>query len=251
MQSGDKPFNASLRLAGLYDSRVGAASSVMTGSQEDTAFAATFNAGYQFPVEGEMGFRMDYIGYADFYEDFHEYNVVDQTVSLEPQYELGGNLLLSLPVTYSYLLEDSKTDSDRWSLLPTVTYHIPSLNQAVAVNGTFAIIDDRDDVSSDEDGESVGAGLTYMVPLMKNSLVKFSVDYVNTVYDSRLVDYMTGTGSRRHREDDTVSANLDVQYSFTPRVGIFGNYTYIHADSNVKVYDYGRNIIGGGVLLRY
>jgi hypothetical protein len=251
LKSGEAPFNASLRLGGLYDSRVGAASSVRTGGQDDTALAATLGAGYQFQTDGRLGFRSDYIVYTDFYQDYDEYNVVDQTVSVEPQYEIGENFLFSLPVTYNYVLEDYETDSDRYSVLPTITYYISQLNQAVAVNGIFAALNDRDDISTDEDGDSAGVGAAYMFSLMKNCLVRASVDYLKTEYDARLVDYMTGSISRDHREDKTTSANLDIQYNFTSNLGIFTSYTYIYADSNVEVYDYDRNIIGAGFLLRY
>jgi hypothetical protein len=251
LKSGANAFNASLRLAGLYDSRVGAASSVSTGGQEAYALAGTFNAGYQFKLEGKAGLRADYIGYADFYEEYSEYNVVDQTVSMEPQYGISDNLLFSLPVTYNYLIEDHSTDSDRISLIPTVTWYLPSINQAVAVSATFAGIDDRDEMSVDEDGDSTGIGLAYMFSLPKNVQAKLSVDFMNTEYDARLVDYMYGSQSRSRRDDDTISGNLDVQYNFTPRVGVFGSYTYIHSESNVELYDYGRKIVGGGIQLRY
>jgi hypothetical protein len=251
LKSGENPFNASLRLGGLYDSRVGAASSVRTNGQEDTALAATLSTGYQFQTEGKLGLRADYIAYSDFYDDYNEFNVVDQTGSFEPQYEISENLLFSLPLTYNYVLEDYETDSDRYSILPTITYYISQLNQAVAVSGTFSTLNDRDDISTDEDGDSTGIGAAYMFSLMKNCLVKISVDYMNTEYDARLVDYMTGSTSQKHRDDDTTSANLDIQYNFTPNFGIFTSYTYIHAESNVKVYDYDRDIIGAGVLLRY
>jgi hypothetical protein len=251
LKSGDDSFNASLRFGGLYDSRVGASSSVRTSGQEDTALAATLSTGYQFQSEGKMGLRTDYIAYADFYQDYDEYNVLDQTVSFEPQYAINENLLFSLPFTYNYVLEDYETDSDRYGILPTITYYISHLNQAVALNGTFATLNDRDDISTDEDGDSTGIGVAYMFFLMKNCLVRVSVDYMKTEYDARLIDYMTGSMSQDHREDDTTSANLDIQYNFTSNFGVFTSYTYIYADSNVKVYDYDRNIIGGGFLLRY
>jgi hypothetical protein len=251
LKSGENPFNASLRLGGLYDSRVGAASSVRTNGQDDTAIAATLSTGYQFHSDGKLGLRGDYIGYTDFYSDFNEYNVVDQTISIEPQYQMEDDLLFSLPLTYNYVLEDYETDSDRYSILPTLTYYISQLNQAVAINGTFAMLNDRDDIVTDEDGDSVGIGAAYMLFLLKNCLVRVSVDYVNTKYDARLVDYMTGSTSTDHRQDDTTSANLDIQYNFTPNLGVFTSYTHIYADSNVKVYDYNRDIVGAGMMLKY
>jgi len=238
-------------LSGLYDSRVGAASSVRTNGQDDEALGVLLNTGYQFHSEGKLGLRTDYIGYADFYKDYNEYNVVDQTASVEPQYEMGDDLLFSIPLTYNYVLEDYKTDSDRYSILPTITYYISQLNQAVAINGTFSALNDKDDIVTDEDGDSAGVGVAYMFFLMKNCLVKVSGDYVNTKYDSRLVDYMTGSTSRDHREDNITSGNLDIQYNFTPNLGIFTSYTYIYADSNVKVYNYDRYIVGAGMQLKY
>jgi hypothetical protein len=250
IRSEEKPLSASLRIGGLYDSRAGAASSISTGGQADSAIAVNAAGGWQIPLQGDVGLRMDYSGYMDFYDEYDEYDVIDQTVSIEPQYAVG-DFLLSLPMGYNYVLEDHETDYDRFGVSPTATYYIAALNQAVAFNGMAAAVRDKDDVDVDEDGDSLGTGAAYLIFLKNKSWIRFSIDYSQTEYDARLADYSTGSTSQNHRKDDVVSTNVDIQYNFIPNVGVFTTYTYSHSSSNVKVYDYDRNIVEAGIALRY
>jgi hypothetical protein len=97
-QGGVSPFNAELRLGGLYDSRVGSTSG---GSGDaDWALAAALTAGWQAPLKGHVGVRLDYRGYMDFHQDFHKFNLIDQTLSLEPQYK-SGPFIYSLPLSFN------------------------------------------------------------------------------------------------------------------------------------------------------
>ena len=57
--------------------------------------------------------------------------------------------------------------------------------------------------------------------------------------------------STDEREDDTIVAGLDVQYQFSRIFGIYVNYSFIHSNSNVDIYEYDRNIIEGGIALKY
>ncbi len=250
IRSEDKPLSASLRIGGVYDSRVGAASSIQTSGQDDSALAVTAAGGWQLPLQGDIGLRMDYSGYADFHKDYDEYDVIDQTGSIEPQYAVG-DFLLSLPTSYNFVLEDNETDYDRFGVSPTATYYIAALNHAVAFNVMAAAIRDKDDVDVDEDGDSLGTGAAYLFFLKNRSWVRFSVDYSHTEYDSRVYEYLTGDFSQNHRKDDVLSANVDIQYNFIPNAGVFTAYTYSHTSSNVKVYDYDRNIVEAGIALRY
>ena len=250
IRSEDKPLSASMRLGGLYDSRVGAASSLLTEGQEDWAIAATLAAGWQVPIEGDFGLRLDYVGYMNFYRDYDEYNVIDQTLFIEPQYVMG-DFFLSLPMGFNPAVEDTKTDYLRYSLSPTVTYYMAGLNQAFALNGTAAFIDDQDDIAADEDGRSFGAGAAYLFFFGERSRLKLSFDYLRTQYDARLIDYLTGTDSPIRRKDDVFSSNIDILYNFTEHIGVFAGYTYMVTSSNVDVYDYHRNLVEGGIAWRY
>lgn len=252
-QAGASPFSASLRIGGLYDTRVGSTSSdiISTHNQEDSALAGIFNAGYQLPFKDNFGLRFDYSGYADFHEDFREFDTIDQSISVEPQYSYGG-LIYSLPLAYNYVLEDNKSDYYRYSVSPTVTYRLPKLNHAVSVNVLAAKIKDEDDIPDiNDDGDTIGVGCAYLIFFEKLSLIRVSVDYEDTEYNGRVADYQSSSLSRSHRDDKILSAGLDAQYNFTPHVGLFSSYTYVHSDSNVDVYEYNRSVIQAGVALRY
>ncbi len=265
MKADSKQFNAGLRLGGLYDSRVGSASG---GSDDDsdTAFATTLYAGWQAPIEGDFGFRMDYGLYADFHQDFDEYDVMDQSVSFEPQYT-RGQFTYSMPFAFNYALEDGDTDYNKYTISPTVTYLIPETSQAVAFYGIASIIDDRDaalrdaagNVIRDQDGDSIldedagayGVGCAYVLFFQKLSRIRLSIDYQHTKYNAREIDYGTVSVSNDQREDDIIVAGVDIQYQFTEIFGIYTNYYYIYSSSNVDLYDYNRNIIEGVIALKY
>ncbi len=233
----------------MYDSRVGSASGG-GDADSDTAFAATLSAGWQAPIEGDFGLRLDYGGYADFHQDFDEYDVIDQSVSFEPQYT-SGQLTYSMPFAFNYALEDGDTDYNKYTISPTLTYLIPQTSQAIAVYGIGSIIDDRDNSSLNEDGEAIGVGCAYVLFFENSSRIRLSLDYQNTEYDARVVDYGTSSVSTDKRDDDSIVAGVDIQYQFTQFLGVYTNYSFIHSSSNVDIYDYGRHIVEAGIALKY
>jgi len=250
-QQGDvSPFNAEFRIGGLYDSRVGSASG---GGDEDAdrALAATLTAGWQVPLTGDVGLRLDYSGYMDFHQDFGEYDVIDQSLSLEPQYK-HGPFIYSLPLSLNVALEAGEDDYVRYSVFPTLTYLIPDTRQAVALYGIGARIDDRDkNKTLDEDGETLGVGCAYLYAFENKSRVRLSLDYQHTAYDARVVDYGRASVSKDEREDDAIVAGLDIVFQITDHVGLYLNYAFIHSDSNVDLYEYDRHVMQGGVSLKF
>jgi hypothetical protein len=249
LKGDSNPFNARLRLGGLYDSSVGTSSDgVDEGS--DTGFAATLTAGWQAPLKDNLGFRLDYSGYANFYQDFNEYNVVDQSVSVEPQYT-NGPLTYSLPLAFNYAREDNKTDYYKYTLSPTLTYLIPQTDQAIAVYGTGSLINDRDDSDFDEDGKTIGAGCAYLLFFDNLSMIRFSLNYQHAIYDEKITGYEPASVSTDEREDDSLIAGLDIQYQLTEFFGIYTNYSFIDANSNVDFYDYNRHLVEAGVAFKY
>ena len=243
------PFSADLRIGGLYDSRVGSASGG-GGEDSDIALAATLNAGWQAPLEGDVGLRMDYNSYADLHQDFDEYDVIDQSISLEPQYN-DGPFVHSLPITFNYAMEAGKRDYQRYSVAPTLTYLVPETSQAVALYGIGALIDDRDDVDTDEDGESIGGGCAYLYFFQNKSRVRLSLDYQHTDYDARLFDYDMNPLHTDKRTDKIMSAGLDILFQLTSHFGLYTNYSFLHTTSNVEEYEYNRHLVEGGVALKF
>jgi hypothetical protein len=261
-QAEAKPLSLSFRLGGLYDSRVGATSSQSSEEKhKDTAIATTLGAGWQFYKKENLGLRMDYNGYANFYEDYNEYNVIDQTVSLEPQY-YHDSLILSIPLSYNYVLEDTRSDFYRYSMMPTITYLLPGFDHAVSINGFFSHIVDKDDlelngVDLDEDGDTSGGGCAYLFYFVKNGRIRISADYQHTKYDDTesnyaiFIDSNYNLTSQDKREDDILLANLDVQFQLNSFSAIYSSYSYILTHSNIELYDYDRNVVEAGVSFRY
>jgi hypothetical protein len=249
-QADASPFDAEFRIGGVYDSRVGSASG---GGDEDadTALAATLTAGWQVPLTGDVGLRLDYSGYMNFHKNFGEYDVIDQSLSLEPQYRVGP-FIYSLPLSLNVALQAGEDDYVRYSVSPTLTYLIPDTSQAVILYGIGARIDDRDkDRTLDEDGEALGIGCAYLYAFENRSRVRLSLDYQRTTYDARVADYGTPSVSKDEREDNAIVAGLDVLFQITDHFGLYVNYAFIHSNSNVNLYEYDRHLVEGGVALKF
>ena len=251
-QTNVSPFNAELRLGGLYDSRVG--SEFGGGGDADKALAAALTAGWQAPLKGDVGLRLDYRGYMDFHQDFREYDVIDQTLSLEPQYK-AGQFIYSLPLSFNLTMEDGEHDYNRYAVSPTLTYLIPNTRQAVSFYGIGARMDDRDkNKLLDEDGVTLGGGCAYLYTFENKSRVRLSLNYQHTAYDNaRVWDYPTASGSfsADKRKDDAIVAGLDILFQITDHFGLYLNYAFIHSNSNVDLYEYNRHLVGGGVALKF
>lgn len=249
-QDEASPYNMEFRLGGLYDSRVGSASGG-GDEDEDTALAATWAAGWQAPLAGDLGLRVDYTGYADFHQEYDEYDVIDQGLSLEPQYR-DGPFIYSLPLSYNFALEDGDEDYGRYAVSPTLTFLVPDTRHAVAIYGIAARMDDRDDDKTlDEDGEGAGGGLAYLYSFENRSRVRLSADYQHTQYDARVADYGTDSISTDKREDDAVVLGLDAVAQFTPHMGLYMNYSFIHSNANVLLYEYDRQLLEAGVVMKF
>jgi len=110
-------------------------------------------------LDGDFGLRIDYGGYADFYSDLDEYNVLDQSMTVEPQWRIDS-FVCSLPIRYNYAVQDGEADYHQFSISPTITFKIPNVNNAVEVYGILAGTNDVDEFTDfDEDSHSRGVGV--------------------------------------------------------------------------------------------
>lgn len=255
-QENVSPFNAELRIGGLYDSRVGSS----TGSEEedsDTALTARLALGWQAPMMGNFGVRLDYRGYADFHQDYDEYNMIDQSISIEPLYK-AGQFIFSLPLSFNLALQDGDHDYNRYAVSPTLTYLIPNTTQALAVYGIAAKIEDKDDDEKiagmewyDDDGKTYGGGLAYLYYFANKSRLRLSLDYQHSEYDSLVWQYQITSDYEEERDSNAIVASLDMLSQLTDHFGLYLNYAFIHSTSNVDIYEYNRHLVEGGLALKF
>ena len=248
-QEDVSPYYAEFRMGGLYDSRVGSASG-SADAGEDTALTSRLAAGWQSPLMGNAGLRIDYRGYMDFHHNYNEFNMIDQSLSLEPLYK-AGSFIFSLPLSFNITFEDGKHDYNKYAVSPTLTYLIPSTRQALALYGMVAWIDDQDDDNwLDENGKVLGGGCAYLYYFENKSRVRLSLDYQHAKYDAQVWQYGTSSSIEK-REDDAIVAGLDILWQLTKHFGLFINYSFIHSNSNVDLYEYDRHLVEGGLALRF
>jgi hypothetical protein len=249
-QENVSPFNADFRVGGLHDSRVGSTSGSKDGD-EDTALVARLAAGWQAPLKGDFGLRLDYRGYMDFHKNYNKYNVIDQSLSVEPQYKVSP-FILSLPLSYNITFEDGRHDFNRYSVSPTLTYLIPNTKQAVAIYGIGAQIYDKEkNENIDEDGKTLGGGCAYLYYFANKSRVRLSLDYQHTTYDSFVWQYTITTNFSEKRKDDMIMAGLDILFQITEHIGLYIDYAFIHSDSNVDLFGYDRHLVEGGLAIKF
>lgn len=240
-----------IRIGGKYDTNVEVEYDDIEGStdNEDTAAVVNLMAGWAADLGGGFGFRADYGVYADFHQDLDEYNVIEQLLAVEPSLKKGA-LIYSLPVKYTFAMEDQETDYHRISLQPTLTYEIPGLRQAIEAYGVISQINDDDDFAVDEDALAGGAGLGYIIFSQNRSYIRLSAEYQNTNYDAAVVDYGTSTNTD-DRSDNILSGNLELNYQLRSHMDLYSTYSYIHTNSNVSIYDYDRHIVEAGVSFSF
>lgn len=218
--------------------------------KDDTAFYSRLAAYWQHKWNDRFGLRADYNVYADAHHDFDENDLVEQLISLEPQW-FQNNFIYSLPLQYNYTMEDNDSDYHRYSIAPTLTVKFPALNHAVEAYGMASKINDVDEyVDFDEDGYSLGGGLGYLIFSKNRTYFRIAGDHHRIRYDSKGNDYIN-TVTTDKRQDLVTSLGAEHNIQITDYCDLNLNYTYIHTHSNVKFYDYDKHILQAGVSLNF
>ena len=91
-----------------------------------------------------------------------------------------------------------------------------------------------------------------MYTFENKSRVRLSLNYQHTAYDALVWQYLTPTSDySEKRKDEAIVAGLDILLPITDHFGLYINYTFIHANSNVGLYEYDRHLAGVGVELKF
>ena len=248
LRDEERSFNATMHIGGLFDTHPGTVSG--TGD-DDFGMVIKAGLGYQLPLEGKFGFRMDYSGYADFHQDFSEFDVQEHQFTIEPQYT-SGQFMYSLQLGAARMLEDGRHDTDSLIILPAVTRLMNSGSEAITFYGHAAKIEDKDtDAILNEDRKTYGAGISYFFTAGEAGSVLISMGYAEADFDAFIREYEPETESNDRRSDQVVTAGLDLFSRFTPHMGFYASYSYNNVSSNVAAYDYQRHILEAGISVFY
>lgn len=218
--------------------------------KNDSAGFAGLSGYWQHQYNERFGFRADYNAYADFHSDFKENDVVEQLASIEPQW-FSGNYIFSLPLQYTYAMEDDESKYHRYAVAPTVTWKFPDINQAVEFYGMVSRVKDVDPYPDfDEDGHSRGGGMAYLLFSKNRTYFRLIGDYHHIYYDSRAWDYLNEfTNDKRHDISSSIGFEHNIQINRT--CDFLFSYTFVHAHSNVDIYDYDKHIVQAGVSVNF
>lgn len=202
-------------------------------------------------MDKNFSFRADYGAYADFHSDLDEYDVIDQSLTFEPQWR-NDSFVYSLPIRYHYAIQDSDPDYHRFSISPTITFKIPNINNAVEVYGILACTNDVDNFTDfDEDSHSRGGGVGYVIFAKNRTYFRVLGDYRHIYFDEKVITYEYTPNFSEKRHDSILSLTAEHNIQINNYADFFINYTYIHTNSNVSFYDYDRNIIEAGMSLNF
>ena len=245
-------YGLSLTAGGKFDSYiVETISNVNTGGNNgDSVAYGILSTYWQHKAGKSLGVRLGYNLYADFHNEFSDYNIIEHLLSVEPQW-LSDSFIYSLPLRYSYAREDNCAKYHRYAAAPTLTWVMPDSNHAFEFYGTAGIIDDINrSVAIDEDAVLYGGGIGYLMFSTTRSFFRLSCEYNHIDFDARGRDYLdTETSNKRRDEVLTFNALHNIQINSHLDFNV--NYIFISTNSNVSFYDYEKFIIQAGVTARF
>ena len=237
-----------MHIGGFLDTHPG---DVSGSGNQDLGLSVKAGLGYQFPLKGKFGFRMDYNGYANFHADFSELDFQKHQFAIEPQYTFG-QLVYSLQFGVARMAENGRHEADNLIISPAVTRLINSGTQAITFYGHAAKIEDKDAaVILNEDRENYGAGVSYFFTSGENGSALISMEYTAVDFDTFIREYEPEAESNGRRSDQVITAGIDLFSRVDPHMGFFASYSYNNASSNVVAYNYERHIIEVGISVFY
>lgn len=248
LRGEERQLSASMDIGGLYDTNPVAISGA---DERDSGLALKAALGYQLPLEGKFGFRVDYNGHADFHRDLSEFDIQEHQFALEPQYT-SDQFVYSLQLGGTRMFENGRHDADSIFISPALTRLINSGSEAIAFYGHAAKIRDKYTADSlNEDRSSFGAGISYFFTSGKTGSALISIGYTKSDFEAPIRDFDSAAESNIGRSDRTITAGIDILSRIAPHMGLYASYSYNNTDSNVSTYDYRRHILEAGVSFFY
>lgn len=248
LRGEERLLTAAVDIGGLYDTHPGA----MSGTGErDESLALKAGLGYQLPLDGKFGFRVDYSGYADFHGELSEFDIQEHQFAIEPMFT-SGQLVYSLQLGATRMFENGRHDADGIIISPALTRLMDSESKAIAVYGHAAKIEDKNAARAlNEDRKSFGGGLSYFFTSGETGSALISIGYSKADFETSIRDFDPTAESNDKRSDKAVTANINLSTRIALHMGLYASYSYNNARSNVATYDYRRHILEAGISVFY
>ena len=253
---------------------------VLITGKRDSSVISTFRFSYTPPLRDPWFFNAQYNFYANTYFSNHKVNLIQQSISFIPGYNFQkGALTLPLAYTYAWLHERQYM----WVLLAKPTVNLILLPNHI---GQFSIgytrretLNTPPDRYEDRDGNIFSVSPGYVYSFMNgrgifNFRYEFSRDdtegknWENTGNrinlslllpvmdklrftisgDMFLQDYQhTHTFFGMKRSDRTYYGAAGMRWEVLNGLNLNLQYSHTHADSNISVYEYKRNVYTAGL----
>lgn len=255
------------------------------GDKGDSSILATLSIVTPSLVSGQWSVNGRYNFYSNTHFSLHTHDIINNTVSVAPSYAFNKGAL-SFPLSYSHIWLDQQEYLSLLSFRPMLQFALKPGHIIQATAGVSRQDMKKDSIDPDEsrdadiytasagyihpfndnrnlfnliyeftkqdtegrnwenNGHRISAGL--LLPFFRNDLnlilsgdaLLQDYDNIHTIFDKKRKDRIyTGSANLRWEMNKKISMNL--QYSHTT------------ADSNIRNYDYKRNIVTAGMELRF
>lgn len=133
-------------------SDIGLASVNQASGRRDSSIVSTFRVNYQPAMKGRWSFNGQYSLYSNTYFNTSDYNLLVQSLSLTPGYDLKS-AALSLPLNYSYTMVRERGYSGVFSVKPTVQFTLQP-GRTIQFAGGYGLRDMQEKVLQVEDRDA-------------------------------------------------------------------------------------------------
>lgn len=284
-----RPWKLNLGFFGEYDDNVVLKPADTTvvqdvGDESDFREVVTLDAEYAHRFSDRFGMKAHYNLYFANQEDLDRFDVNSHTLGVTPSWQ-AGSWSFSVPTLYNYTWVDDEDFLATITVNPIV--NIRTRENQVAQVGVK--LQDKNFLQSpvladeDRDAFRVAPGAAYYWFFFDNNGFfggRYEYDVENTEganwdYDGHRVNLSlqwpfteklkgtlagevyfqefdnTHTIFGTKRDDDTYTVSALLSYAIIKKLELQLRYTYVNHDSNLALYDYGRNVYGAGLVYRF
>ncbi len=284
-QKSISPYKLSVGYTFQYDDNVllkpsESIGAVVISEEKDSRSVVTAKGEYAPRQDGKIRYKIGYSFYQSLHQDLDAYDLQGHNLTFTPKFSIGENNL-SLPLGYDDFSLDGESYLKMTSFKPSLSIPISESRQLSLSAGVVIkdFVQQQPLADENRDGENWSAGLSYLLFDKKErsflsltyrfdkddtdgrnweySGTRFSLyalkPFGNGLKINVLADYyvqqysnLSSTASVK-REDNILTLGAGLGYTFTERVNLKLDYTYIDSDSNVYYYIYERNIVSAGI----
>lgn len=285
----EEPLHMNLRFAFEYDTNVvlrPSDTSLVTDitDEDDTRQGLDFKSDYTFrSKDNKLSLKTGYGFHLSKQNDLGKYDIVSNNFSIQPNISLE-KMLVTFPANYSHTIVDEKNYLSAVAvgnvnnilfgkshmgqlgvvykykdyLRPTASNEDRTGDELLGTAGLFRFFLKREgflalrysinkDWTEGNNWEYLGhkSSASILLPFLERFKLNINGEYYLQDYDN------THTVYNKKREDKIYTISSSLSYELIKNVELQLRYTWVDHQSNLDIYDYGREILGGAVQYKF